>query len=71
MNSCYPWYYIKSGLPNIGHAEMTVTPDIVNVVWTDPRDGNVVDNKKRALAAAKGTFDFLVKYSGKTVKPSL
>lgn len=71
LNSCYPWYYIKSGLPNIGHAEMLVTPDIANVTWTDPRDGRVIDNKKRALAAAKGTFNFLVKYSGKTVVPIL
>lgn len=34
-NSCFPWYYIESGLPNVGHAEMRVVPDVVNYVWTD------------------------------------
>ena len=29
-NSCYPWYYLKSALPNVGHTEMLVIPDIVD-----------------------------------------
>jgi hypothetical protein len=59
LNSCFHWYYIKSGLPNVGHAEMRVVPDVVNYVWTDPRDGERIDNKKRAMRCAKGTYDFL------------
>ncbi|MHC4545809.1 MAG: DUF6765 family protein [Planctomycetota bacterium] len=69
LNSCYPWYYIQSGIPNVGHAELMVTPDVVNYVWTDPRDGRRIDNKVRALRAAKATYDFLVRYSDSRIAP--
>jgi hypothetical protein len=48
INACFPWYFIESALPNVGHAEMRVVPDVVNYVWTDPRTGERIDNKKRA-----------------------
>ena len=72
LNSCFPWYYLKSGLPNVGHAEMRAIPDIANQVWTDPRNGKRIDNRKRALAAARYTFRSLererrLRYSGATV----
>ena len=67
LNSCYPWYYIQSGLPNVGHAELLVTPDVVNYIWTDPRDGRRIDNKKRTMSATKATYDFLVQFSGTIV----
>jgi len=70
INACYHLrYIIQSAIPNIGHAEMQATPDIVNAVWTDPRDGRRIDNRRRALSCAKTTYDFLVKFagSGKTV----
>ena len=63
-NSCYPWYYLKSGLPNVGHAEMLVVPDIVDREWVDPRTGENIDNKERAIRAARETFGALAKYSG-------
>lgn len=69
LNSCFPWYYIESGLPNVGHAELRVIPDIVNYVWTDPRDNRRVDNKLRTMSAAKATYDSLVKFSGSNVAP--
>jgi Family of unknown function (DUF6765) len=59
LNSCFPWYYLESSLPNVGHAEMRVIPDVVNYVWTDPRDGTRIDNRKRTMRAAKVTFDYL------------
>jgi len=62
VNSCFEWYYIKSALPNVGHAEMRVVPDVVNYVWTDPRSGKRIDNKKRTMSAAKATWHFLTKY---------
>jgi len=62
LNSCFPWYFVKSALPNVGHAELRVVPDVVNYVWTDPRDGRRVDNKCRAMAAARATFDFLAEF---------
>lgn len=67
LNSCYPWYYVQSSIPNVGHAELRVTPDVVNYVWTDPRDGRRIDNKKRAMSAAKATYDLLVRYSGNRI----
>jgi hypothetical protein len=66
-NACFPWWYLKSGLPNIGHAEMGVTPDVVNNIWTDPRTGEVIDNKKRAHACAAATFGVLAGYGRKKV----
>lgn len=65
LNSCYPWYYIKSGLPNIGHAEMMAAPDVVHYVWTDPRTGEKIDNKERALGAAKQTYAYLCAFQGR------
>jgi hypothetical protein len=59
-NECYPWYYLQTHIPNVGHAEMAATPDMANIVWTDPRDNQPIDNKKRALAAAKATYDCLI-----------
>lgn len=59
LNSCFPWYYVRSAIPNVGHADLRVIPDVTHYVWTDPRDGRQVDNRKRAMSAAKATWDFL------------
>jgi hypothetical protein len=63
-NSCYPWYYLKSLLPNVGHTEMMAMPDMVDRVWHDPRTNEKIDNRKRALAAAGATFKALVRARG-------
>ncbi|UCG58056.1 MAG: hypothetical protein JSU70_00845 [Phycisphaerales bacterium] len=74
-NSCYPWYYLKSLIPNVGHAEMLALPDMVDRVWRDPRTNKTVNNRIRALAAAKATFKSLVRARGNnantTMPPSL
>jgi len=62
LNSCYPWYSPVSTLPNVGHAEMRATPDIVSTVWTDPRTGDLIDNKERALRAARATYRTLERW---------
>ena len=62
LNSCFPWYYVQSTIPNVGHAELRVIPDVVNYVWTDPRNGKRIDNKARTMSAAKATYDFLSKF---------
>jgi len=62
LNSCFPWYFVESTLPNVGHAELRVVPDVVNYVWTDPRSGKLIDNKLRTMSAAKATFDFLAQF---------
>ena len=64
QNSCYPWYYLKSAIPNVGHAEMLAMPDMVDRVWYDPRDKKKIDNRKRALAAAKATLESLLRERG-------
>ncbi len=71
LNSCYPWYYIESAIPNIGHAEMRVIPDVTNYVWTDPRDGKLIYNWKRAMSAARATFKFLTKFFNPTIDLSI
>ena len=63
-NSCYPWYYLKSLLPNVGHTEMMAIPDMVDRVWYDPRTNTKIDNRRRALAAAEATFKCLVRAKG-------
>lgn len=70
LNSCYPWYYLKSGLPNVGHAELLAAPDVINYVWTDPRTGAVVDNKERAMSAAQETYFWLGKLQHPDHPPS-
>jgi len=63
LNSCYPWYSLTSALPNVGHAEMRATPDIVNIVWTDPRSNERIDNRYRAMEAARVTCRMLQRWS--------
>jgi len=65
LNSCFPWWYIQSLTPNIGHAEMGVVPDVVNYVWTDPRTGEIIDNKIRAESCASATFRHLFEFAGR------
>jgi len=59
INACYPWYYIQSGLPDIGHAEMAALPDIASAVWTDPRNGELIFNADRVMDCAIRTFRML------------
>ena len=70
LNSCYPWYYPVSALPNIGHAEMRAAPDIACHVWTDPRTNQVVDNSIRAMAAAEATYAHLTSLVAPNVTPT-
>lgn len=58
-NSCFAWWYIQSITPNIGHAEMGAVPDMADMVWTDPRSGEFIDNKERALRCALKTYTAL------------
>ena len=62
-NAAYPWYYIESTLPNVGHAELRALPDIVNLTWTDPRTGESVNNQVRALDAAEATYKAILKFT--------
>lgn len=59
LNACFPWYSPEAALPNVGHAELRAVPDVTNYIWTDPRSGAKVDNRVRAMQAARGTWDCL------------
>jgi len=59
LNGCFPWYSPEAALPNVGHAELRAVPDVTNYVWTDPRNGMKVDNRVRAMQAAKATWERL------------
>jgi len=63
-NSCYPWYYVQSAIPNVGHAEMLVVPDVVDRKWVDPRTDQGVNNQERAQRAARATFRWLAECAG-------
>jgi hypothetical protein len=65
-NSCYPWYYLKSSLPNVGHAEMMALPDMVDRKWYDPRTNEEIKNWLRAGRAARATLLPLAKFAGGT-----
>lgn len=62
FNACFPWYYIQSGIPNIGHAEMQATPDIANASWYDPRSGRLINNTERVLDCAWRTWLELLRW---------
>jgi hypothetical protein len=68
-NSVYPWYNVfKSIVPNIGHAEVGHSPDIISETWTDNRTKEKIENKVRALEAAGEIYQALRKKSGKGPK---
>jgi len=64
-NECFPWWYLGNPQPPIGHAEMGVIPDVVSAEWTDLRTGIVIDNRRRALACAKRTYEILCGFTEK------
>jgi len=51
-------------VPNIGHADAGLKPDIPNLIWHDPRlisDNATIDNRDRVLLAAKRIYsNFLI-----------
>jgi hypothetical protein len=68
LNACYNWYYIESKIPNVGHAELLVAPDVAHYVWTDPRNGKRIDNKTRAMSAARETYKHLLQFAKTNAK---
>jgi len=56
INDCFtwkkPWYAL---LPNYGHTDMMLLPDMATAIWTDPRNGETVYNPLRAERCIKAT----------------
>ena len=50
--------------PNIGHAEVTHTPDVISAIWTDHRIKEKIENWDRALNATGEIYKALRKISG-------
>jgi hypothetical protein len=63
VNEVPPEDIIQWGTPAIGHAKLGNVPDNITTDWrwTDPRKGygEVIDNRLRAMDAAKATWHFL------------
>jgi hypothetical protein len=51
--------------PNIGHAEVTHTPDVISAIWIDHRINEKIENWIRALKATGEIYKTLRKISGK------
>jgi len=56
---------IEGMVPNVGHADMKNTPDKPNGIWTDPRTEQKIDNRQRAMACLKRTYEVLCEWSEK------
>lgn len=65
-NSVYPWYRLdKTYVPNIGHAEVGHSPDVISEIWTDYRLEKRIVNVDRAFDAVREIFRALRKNSDK------
>jgi len=62
-NACYWFSYIPRPLPNVGHTDMGMAPDIVNAEWYDPRTKQHIDNRVRAMSCAAATYGHLWRYA--------
>lgn len=51
--------FLKSLIPNIGHADYGVAPDLIGVKWYDCRHNKWVDNNEKFLECAAAIFDVL------------
>lgn len=69
FNSCWLWWDLRSIMPNVAHTEMGPIPDIATAVWTDPRTGKTIDNRKRVMACARGTYGFLCAFGNSGTWP--
>lgn len=59
-NSVYPWYHlVRSYAPNIGHAEVGHSPDVISETWIDHRldkSRRQIDNRERAFEAVQEIY---------------
>lgn len=64
-NSVYPWYSPYSIVPNIGHAEVGDSPDLISDDWTDKRyakKNQKINNANRTREAVEYIFKKLYAY---------
>ena len=67
-NSVYPWYNVfKSIVPNIGHAEVGHSPDVISEDWIDYRIDKKIINKVRAFEAVGEIYKVMREASGRGV----
>ena len=60
FNSCFTWKNLWRALvPNIGHSDMGVLPDIADASWYDPRTKKIIHNRTRATRCLTATNNFL------------
>ena len=61
-NACYWFSLLPIPMPNIGHTDMGLAPDIMNMKWTDPRTGELIDNAVRGRRATMMTWSYYERY---------
>jgi hypothetical protein len=59
FNEVYWFKNIPNPLPNVGHTNMGVIPDMTEAVWTDPRTGELINNKLRFKWATDNIWKYL------------
>lgn len=59
FNECYWFKNIPNPLPNVGHTNMGVIPDMTEAVYTDPRTGEIISNALRFAQAAFGIWKYI------------
>lgn len=59
FNEVYWCKHFPNPLPNVGHVNMLITPDVVGAVWTDLRNGERIINYNRFVNAEYVTFELL------------
>jgi hypothetical protein len=62
VNRCWPVTNWQAILPQVGHTELGLAPDIIDQVWTDPRNNKIINNRRRALDCAEATFAALCRF---------
>lgn len=58
-NECYWFGVFPCLMPNVGHTNMGLAPDIINATWYDPRTKETIKNISRARLALAETCEIL------------
>lgn len=66
FNACYWFSILPIPLPNVGHTDMGILPDIVTAEWTDPRIDRRIVNITRCKQSMIQTYKWLCKFNNST-----
>jgi len=69
FNACYWFSILPIPLPNVGHTDMGIMPDIVSAEWTDPRNNRKVYNISRGKRSLEQTYKWLCETNKSSYDP--